>query len=106
MVGGLLECSNWKLLADWSTNSVDLHPFIMIMIMGVKMAQAVDNTPSPEALDAAKAAIGAFFGNADQEELENFGFNNHEEFKNAYIGDGFKVYFLHLGTVLNTIHAS
>jgi hypothetical protein len=79
---------------------------MFIMIMSVKMAQAVDNTPPPEALDAAKAAIGAFFGNADQEKLENFGFNNHEEFKNAYIGDGFKVYFLHPGTVLNTIHAS
>ncbi len=37
MVGGLLECSNWKLLADWSTNSVDLHPFI---IMNQKRAYA------------------------------------------------------------------
>jgi hypothetical protein len=26
LVGGLLECSNWKLLADWSTNRFDLHP--------------------------------------------------------------------------------
>ena len=30
LVEGLLECSNWKLLADCLTNSVHLHPFIVM----------------------------------------------------------------------------
>jgi len=37
LLGGLLECSNWKLLADWSSNSVDLPPFI---VMNQKRAYA------------------------------------------------------------------
>jgi hypothetical protein len=79
---------------------------MFIMIMGVNMAQAVDNTPPAAALDAAKAAMGDFLGNADQEELSRFGFNSREEFENAYIGEAFKVHYLHPDAVINTRHAS
>jgi hypothetical protein len=90
-----MKCNLWKV---WVV--------MFIMIIGVKIAQAVDNTPPLAALDAAKVAMDNFLGNADQEELVKFGFNNREELKNAYIGSVFKVHFLHPMTVINTMHAS
>lgn len=79
---------------------------MFILMLGVPMAHAVDNSPPVAALEAAKAAVGAFLGKADQQELSQFGFNNQEEFKNAYIGDVFRVHFLQPDAVLNTRNAS
>jgi hypothetical protein len=89
-----MKCNLYKILV-----------LLFILTVGVQMAQAVDNTPPEAAMDAAKAAMGTYLGNADQEELAKFGFNSREEFNHAAVGDVFKVHFLQPHAVLNTIHA-
>lgn len=78
---------------------------MFILVMSTRVTQAVDNTPPAGALEAAKAAVSAFLGNSDQEELSKFGFNNREEFNKANVGDAFNVHFLSPDAVLNTKHA-